>query len=409
MNIVVTNNNQNYSGFLKVESLKAVSEIVGSIDTFIYHTSNESREDKVHYLSMIKDKVHSAIYIRDKDHAEKAIQMIILGSGGKYVDDEFFLESSAELSNLVGSVDEVTALAELGGTHVLGDFLNRYLKEGDTNFSKSYLAVVNNAVNDLISDYKKKDLELIEMSETATDLFSHSAELISNIREEEANLKNALEELSKAKESVAATASSGIRSGSSVFFFPTVNYPKEKSIIRIKAIGDVKYLISFAMGMRIYLENIVNVRPKLITIIPVGDMYEKIYEDFPIVSQRTQRDNRNYYNSVVFVNYPNKDVLTKLLDDTDYDTFIVIDTLRSSKAHILNSKGASVKYALGSESMIKKFNLKVSECFSSIVSIPGSMFTIPVFSAFPKERSQRERLYLRECDKMFSALYITRR
>lgn len=409
MNVIVTENKKDYAGFLKVDSIKAVSELVGSIDVFVYHTSNESREDKVHYLSMIKGRVNQAIYIRDKNKVEQAVQMVIVGQGGRYIDDEFFLESSTELQNLIESVDEVTALAELGGTNVLGDFLNRYLKEGDASFSRSYLVVVKDAVNNLIADYKKKDLELIQMSETATELFSHSAELISNIREEEATLKEALEELSEAKESVAATASSCVRSGSSVFFFPTVTYPKEKNIIRIKAIGDVKYLVSFVMGLRIYLENIINVRPKLIVVIPVGDMYEKIYEDYPIVSQRTQRDNRNFYNNVVFVNYPNKDILTKLLDDTDFDTFIVVDTLRSSKGHILNSKGASVKYALGSEGMLKKFNLKAMDCFSSIVSIPRAMFTIPVFPSYPKERSQRERLYLRECGSMYNQLISLRK
>lgn len=404
MNIIVTKKEGKYENFLKVDSLKEVNDLVGSIDTLVYHTSDESTEDKVQFLSKIKDRVKLAVYVRNKDQTEQAIRMIILGSGGKYVDDEFFLENGNELQNLINGIDEVTALVELGGTSVLGDFFNRYLDKGSTDFSSSYLAVVKDAVTSLTQDYKKKSLELIQMSETATELFSHSAELISNIREEERKLKEAVLEIQKVKDTIPMQVESSARASYSAFFFPTVNYLKERNIIRIKMIGDAKYVVSFCLGLRIHLENVINKRPKLIFLMPVGTMYETIYKGFNWVTQLNHKNLRNYYNKVVFVSYPNKDVMSKLLDDTDFDTFIVVDMLKNAKTHLLNSKGSSVKYVLGSESAIAKFGLKVSDCFTSIVSVDKTLFAIPMFPSYPKEASQRERLYIRECATFYNML-----
>lgn len=408
MNIIVTSNNIEYSGFLKVRSLKEALATVGSIDILVYHKSEEPREEKVELLTKLKSRVGRLIYVRYKDNIDQAVQMMVLGADGKYIDDEFFLESSDELKSLINDIDVVTELAELGGVSVLGDFFERYLKNGSSEFNGQYLAVVKDAVRELVEQYEKKDLEIIKMSETASELFTHSAELLSSLREEDEALKQSLQKLEAFREynAITSTVSS---SNQSILFFPQVNYPKEKSIIRVKAVGTERYLVSFLMGMRIYLENIMNVRPKLICVFPVGQMYEDNYKGYNWVTQKTFKSLSNYYNSIVFTNYPNKDVLGKLLDDTDYDTFIVLDVLKSDKNHILNCKGAEVKYAVGSGSLINKFNLKPKNCFTTVVSIPGVLFTIPIYPNYPTDADQRERLYLRECNNFYEKLYITRR
>ena len=78
MNIIVTSNNVNYNGFLKVSSLKEVSEVVGKIEYFVYHKSCESQEQKVDLLSKIKGRVDTMIYIRSKDKVENAVRMIVV-------------------------------------------------------------------------------------------------------------------------------------------------------------------------------------------------------------------------------------------------------------------------------------------------------------------------------------------
>lgn len=409
MNIIVTSNKVEYANFMKVKTLQEVFGIVGSIDFLVYHKSSETQEQKVDCLTRLKDKAKKLVYVRDKSSLEQAVQMIVVGSEGKYIDDEFFLENSEELNRLVLNLDEVTDIVQLGGEPVLNDFFNRYLKEGSSGFNSSYLAVVKEAVQNMLADYRQKDMQLIQMSTTATEIFTNTAEIISKVKTEQQRMKEAISQLEEAKESGDLGKVASFSGIPSVVFFPIVSYMKERNIIRIKDVGGSSFLTSFMLGFREYLEDIKYVRPKLIFIEPVGKQSETQYQEYNWVTQQTQKSMAGYYNSVVFTNYPSKEVLSKLLDDMNYDTFIVVDRLKTSKDHILNSKGCSVRYAVNGNSVVKKFNLKVSDCFSSIKEINGDLFTIPVFQDYPEDRSKRIDIYLRNCKLFYETLYVVRR
>ena len=405
MNIVVSKNKIDYSGsFLKVATLEEACQVRGTIDVLIYNNSNENKNDKIAYLGKLKDMAKKLIYICNDKNTDMAIKMMIIGSDGKYFDDEFFLESSYELDNLIESLDEVTALANLGGVNVLSDFFNRYLKNGSSDFNSNYLMVVKDAVNELMLEYNQKNLEIIQMSETATDIFSNTSALLSNMKKERENMQDIVKKLSEnAKESVGVTRRP---TGSSVLFYPRINYVKDKNIIRIKEIGDFRYLVSFMLGFRLYLENVKNLRPKLIIIEPVGDLIEERYSDFPWVKTSSVKSSSNYYNDVVFTNCPNKDVLNKLLDDSNYDIFIVVDRTVTDKDHILNSKGSSVKYAVRGISIISKFKLPRKDCICCLSETKGTLLTVPLFPEYPVGTSVRERLYMSELSSAYEKLLL---
>lgn len=408
MNVVVTNNKIDYDNFVKVLSLKDVCEIVGSIEFLVFHKSSETQEQKVEYLSELKDRVKTIIYIRDKEYLDNAVKMIVLGSEGKYIDDEFFLESSEELNNLVVNLNEVTDIVQMGGTSVVSDFFNRYLRGGKADFNPGYLTVVKQAVETMLADYHKKDIELLKMSTTATEIFANSTEIIHRVRSEQQKLKEAVDKIEASKEN-GTLSSYSVGGLPSVVFFPKVSFIKEKNIIRIKEIGSCMYLTSFMLGFRIYLEHICCLRPKLIIIEPVGVQYEQKYEGYSWVTQKNQKTMQGYYNNVVFTNYPSKEVLTRLLEDSDYNTFVVIDRLKTSNEHILNSKGAPIKYVVSGSSVVKKFSLNKSNCFSIIRSVQGSMFTVPAFPDYPMEQAQREQMYLRVCSDYYNKLNTMKR
>lgn len=405
MNIVVSKNKIDYSGsFLKVATLEEACQVRGTIDVLIYNNSNENKNDKIAYLGKLKDMAKKLIYICNDKNTDMAIKMMIIGSDGKYFDDEFFLESSYELDNLINSLDEVTALANLGGVNVLSDFFNRYLKNGSSDFNSNYLMVVKDAVNELMLEYNQKNLEIIQMSETATDIFSNTSALLSNMKKEKENMQDIVKKLSEnAKESVGVSRRP---TGSSVLFYPRINYVKDKNIIRIKEIGDFRYLVSFMLGFRLYLENVKNLRPKLIIVEPVGDLIEERYSGFPWVKTSSVRSSSNYYNDVVFTNCPNKDVLNKLLDDSNYDIFIVVDRTATDKDHILNSKGSSVKYAVRGISIISKFKLPRKDCICCLSETKGTLLTVPLFPEYPIGTSVRERLYMSELSSAYEKLLL---
>jgi hypothetical protein len=405
VNIVVSKNKIDYSGsFLKVATLEEACQVRGTIDVLIYNNSNENKNDKIAYLGKLKDMAKKLIYICNDKNTDMAIKMMIIGSDGKYFDDEFFLESSYELDNLINSLDEVTALANLGGVNVLSDFFNRYLKNGSSDFNSNYLMVVKDAVNELMLEYNQKNLEIIQMSETATDIFSNTSALLSNMKKERENMQDIVKKLSEnAKESVGVSRRP---TGSSVLFYPRINYVKDKNIIRIKEIGDFRYLVSFMLGFRLYLENVKNLRPKLIFVEPVGDLIEERYSDFPWVKTSSVKSSSNYYNDVVFTNCPNKDVLNKLLDDSNYDIFIVVDRTVTDKDHILNSKGSSVKYAVRGISIISKFKLPRKDCICCLSETKGTLLTVPLFPEYPIGTSVRERLYMSELSSAYEKLLL---
>lgn len=401
MKIVVTNNTIEYEGFLKLKTLEEAVKTLGNIEALVYHKSNETVEKKVEYLTQLKGRVDSFVYIRSKDSFEQAIQMIIVGSGGRYFDDEFFLESGTELNNLINNLSEVTQLAELGGVGVMSDFFSKYLNKGSTGFNKAYLQIVKSAVSGMLADYKQKDAELLQMSETATELFSNSMAILSGVEEEKTKLQEAVKSLEEARDKGLLMSSAPV--ANSVYFFPRVSYLKEKSIIRIKEIGVVPYLTSFALGFRLYLERLKFQRAKLVFLYPVGEQYEQQFKNFVWITQQNNKTMRSFYSDIVFVNYPSKEVITRLLDDDKHDVIIVVDRMKLGSDHLLNSKGV-VKYAVSGNSVIKNFNLKARDCFSPAI-ITGGMFQLKYEPRYKPEADQRERYYLKEYSSCYDSMY----
>lgn len=403
MNIVVTKNKVTYSrGFMKLASLEEACEVVGTIDVLVYNNSDESSDKRIECLGVLKDKAKMLVYICSEVNTDLAVKMMVIGSEGKYFDDEFFLESDSELENLINSLDEVTAIANLGGISVLSEFFQRYLKNGSSNFNPNYLMVVKEAVNSLIEEYNQKNLEIIQMSETATDIFSNTSALLLSMRKEQENMQDVLKRMSNKIKEPQVVPSRGPRS--SVLFYPRINYPKSKSIIRVKEIGSFRFFVSFMLSFRKYLEAVKNLRPKLIFALPVGELYEKRYSDFNWVTVSNSKAMVNYYNSVVFTNCPSKEVIEKLLDDRDYDTFIVADMLVFDNDHILNCKGGSVKYAVSGLSCIEKFNLQKKDCIMSMIQVNGVLGVVPMSPEYPKDVSSRERFYMSELSAVYENL-----
>lgn len=405
MKIVVTNNTIEYDGFLKLKTLEEAVKTMGNIEALVYHKSNEPIERKVDYLTQLKDRVGSFVYIRNKKDFEQAVQMIVVGSGGKYFDDEFFLENGSELNNLVGNLSEVTELAELGGVGVMSDFFNKYLNNGSSGFNKAYLQVVKSAVSGMLTEYRQKDAELLQVSETATELFSNTMSILSGVEEEKEKLQSIVKSLEEARDK--GLLGSSVPVANSVYFFPRIPYLKEKAIVRIKEVGVVPYLTSFCLGFRLYLERLKFMRPKLIFIYPVGGQYEQQFKNYVWITQQNNKIAGSYVSDIVFVNYPNKEVMTRLLDDDKHDVVIVVDRTKLSADHLLNSKGL-LKYAVSGSSVIKTMNLKVRDCFSSSLLV-GGMFQIKHEPNFKAEADQRERYYLKEYSGVYDSLYTEKK
>ena len=276
----------------------------------------------------IRDRGRTAckiIYVRNRDEVDNAIRMLVVGGlNGKYVDDEFFLESERELNNLITDLSVVVDKKDLASSSVLNDFFNRYLSEGGSSIPKGYLSIVKKAAMDLIDSYHYKSLETLKMSESAAEIFSSSVELVAKMKEQQFNLEKDLRRLKESKNELDAFTVPPT-GASSVSYYPKVSYMKNKDIIRVKDLGRNPLVISFMLGFREYLEKIKNVRPKMIVVEGNGKWVEDRYSDMKWVTNSNKNDVRNFYGDVVFTNCPTSLVMNRLLNDNDYDICIVID------------------------------------------------------------------------------------
>lgn len=391
---------------LVVGSLLEATKVVGTITDLIYYRSEEDTNEFAANLSLLKEKgVGRLWYVREEASKDDLVEMAIIGSGGTYISDEFFLEDVDLVKSLVESNEEGGQLVTLGGMGVLTDFLNRYLEGGsDSPIPINYLKVVNNAVNQINEGYLEKSRQLVVLSEKATEVIEDTSIGLRNIQDERENLASLLEDIKSSVE----TAPPQVGRGSSVSFFPRVSFRKEKDIIRIKDIGRTPYLLSFMQGFLVYCEKVLNRRPRLIVLEPVGTIYEEMYSSYSWITSSNHKDSAKYLPNVIMTNFPTQGVLVRLLEDITYDTCIVLDRTTNSKEHILNSKATrSVHYALSSPSYSESLGLKKLSpkfrFFNSIVENKEAEFTIPKLD-YPQNRFERENLYLSSCSNMYKLL-----
>ena len=404
MKVLVSDKKVVYNEWVLVRKLEDVMNLSGNIDYLVFNRSGDAQRAKMKLLSDIFKKYINCkiIYLCSKDSVDYDIKMLITGGlSGSYVDDEFYLESDRELNNLILNLPHVSKLSELAGTDVVSNFFDRFMNDAKP-MSKGYLSVVKDAVSDIISSYNDKNLENIKMSETAADIFNNSIDTIAQMKENIETVKSSLETYKVQQEDLAKFTMS--KNDLAVTYSPRVFMPGKSSLICIKDVDNCAFLTSFMLGFRRYLESVRNVRPKLIFIKNNNELLERKYSQFNWVTKKNNTNNANYYGDVVFTDYPISKIVSKLLSDTGYDTFIVVDSTSNFIEHIVNSNCQTI-YVTSGKSSIDMFNLQVNSCFTCNRSVNVSLFKIPYFENYPEREDLRVNLYLSECSKFYDILF----
>lgn len=406
MIIVVSNKELNLGSsgnILVVESLLDASKVTGSITAVVIYSSSESTNDFAASFATLKNKnVGSFWYISSPENKDDLIEMSVIGSGGYYIEDEFFLESDDLLQSLINGGGS-NQLMEIGGVGVLKDFVDRYLQGSNTQIPKGYLQALKSSVTQISEDYKRKSEQLLVLSEKATSVIEDSSLGLQEQEKERIRLAGILKEIQENMEDTKPQSRGG-----NVTFFPRVSFLKEKDIVRIKDIGRTPYLFSFVYGFLKYVDKVLNKRPKLVVIEPVGSNFETHYSQFNWVTSTNHTDRAKYFDEVSFTNYPTTQVLTTFIEDSAKDFFIVLDRTTTSPKHILNTrKTRSVHYAVTGNSVIESLKLRSKnprmKYFSSAKELEGAEFTIPFFD-YPEPAFERENLYLTRCGEQYQAL-----
>lgn len=92
------------SEILVVSSLLEATKVIGHISNLIYHSSKEDTKDFAANMSLLKDKqVTNFWYVCSLESKDDLIEMAIIGNGGTYISDEFFLSDVELVKSLVES------------------------------------------------------------------------------------------------------------------------------------------------------------------------------------------------------------------------------------------------------------------------------------------------------------------
>ena len=210
------------SEILVVSSLLEATKVIGHISNLIYHSSDEDTKDFAANMSLLKDKqVVNFWYVCSLESKDDLVEMAIIGNGGTYISDEFFLSDVELVKSLVESKGKTNQLVSIGGMGVLNDFVDRYMSSESSGIPENYLKVISGAIKQVNEDYLSKSNQVLVISEKATEFIEETSKGFKSFEAEKENLVNIIEDLKTVVEGDNVS-----QSGGGVLFFHRVPYRK---------------------------------------------------------------------------------------------------------------------------------------------------------------------------------------
>lgn len=415
MKIIWSSDKLEHKGYICVPTLAQLTPMLAQpLEELVYHKSEDSIEDISRVL--LNTKIAKLYYINDTPNED--MTALVIGKGGKVIDDEFYL-LNPELMETVESDStgsELALMDDIGDMSIIRGFQDR-IKSGDTNYSKKYMELVVSSAGQLTKDIREANVKRRQTAEAGVRVLGKVARQLEGINA--AHQKERIKILAQI-DSIAAPVVEHSMSATnqSVFVFPEQKYRKTVKGIVVKEIGNVPYLTSFMMGLLDYAIRKQHKRARLTIILPPGENYEYMYpsahevgQTFVNYTNETQSINYSKNITVAFTNYPTVTVMNKLVTRNP-NLNIILDRRQSSpKPFYLPSEKFPLEtfYAVQSASMFQAFKgsgntMKPSNSFSSIQELMGTMFTIPMFESYSKNKQQRIVTYEQECSEFYKRL-----
>lgn len=416
MKVIWTSKNVRNDSYITTPTSKDISMMLGNkIDLLVFSDSDEPIDTVSRVL--LSSSVVSIVYINEKPLPE--ISTIVLGKGGRVIQDEFFLENLELIDTLesdaIGS--ELDLFDDIGDLNVIKNFQEQ-IQNGNSDFSKKYLELVVNSSEQLargIYEVTEQKRQLLEAGVMIMEKLQHQFNRLSMLREEEkeALLKKLETNISKSKYGMTTVPST-----QGIFTFPEVVYKKQSKGIVIKEVGNVPYLTSFLMGLVDYVARVEFKKVRLTVILPPGDSFETLYTNvndktrkFINFSNENQTPNYSKNVTVAFTNYPTQTVMDRLVT-SDFNLNIILDRrTSSSKPYYRKSDRFPLNtfYAVQSESVFEAFKpttpgMRKNNSFSSIQEVAGTLFTIPMFDDYARGRNHRIETYRQACKSFYDKL-----
>lgn len=392
------------SDTIVINSLSKIFSLVGSIEALIYNSSIDDNDEVIRTLGTINEKnlVSKYVYICNESDVDYSIKTYIEGINGNVILDEYYLSKNNIKYALVNST-EIANVVDMSSDTVIEDFKKRVLQlDKDEKFTKYYLQVVLDAVDEIKNEYGKKSNELTKTSASVSKTLDSLFIMIDSFKSENKKLQKIVSDM---KVSIEETSEEEpMLSIPSVKYYPEVKYLKKRNILKIKELGNNSFITSFFYFLKQYMVINKKMKTRLIYIMPIGDYYRKLYEnwywadDEPLASISDSRE-------VVFLSTPESQILMKLLESKEFDYFIVIDRTSYSVNHMLHTRDSiDTVYVSSSESLLSRSRKMASDFISVLNHIEGELLNISKIDNYPKEVFKRQNEYMGKYSSSFDTI-----
>lgn len=406
MKVILRPDTSKVPGFVIARSFEEVSRLKGRIDVLVIQSSPEKGSALVEQFTQVTPKANRVLYVSSPENQDPELALLVKGCGGQIVEDEYFLDSSEELENLVtfSSTDLITQ-SDMGEVRVLLSFIDRLLEGKAEGYSERYLELVTNSSKEIERKYKDKSAQITKMSREALKLLSDVQEGSNQSRAETQKMRKVLGNLKTQVEELGSSSSQSASSSGSITFFPRVPYDRPRNMLLVKKIGTTPYLVSFFLGFHRYLDEVSGRKPKLIFLFPLGRLYQDRYKEFAWVERDTSRSS-NLTKDVVFVNHPTQTVIQDLLsDEVNYDSYIIVDCTVNQPQHLVKRPRDVWMTALSSEGILKQFNIPPGRVISFTPGkVENPFIQLEPISNYPDNKFSRLSAYSRTYRTEFALL-----
>lgn len=397
MRVIISKENPQLKGYIYLKRLEDLKEVKGNIEYLILGDLEDVDIGVLAFLTSFCDfnKPDNILYIASEDKTSLNLKTCIIGLGGKYYDEDFFLESEEDLETLLNEKEEINALMTMPGEGVLKDFKRRFDEGKLQNPTTQYLKVVFNALGDVTEEYNNKKNEIEAISQETISIFKDISRITEDSSKELDTLK---EQLNKVIEQVetqgySQPAPTIADNSKGMIFFPRISAREgTKKILKIRDVGGTKYLFSFLLGFVKFLYEIRYLKPKLIFLEPISDLNDILYKDYTFITrdnyQRTDLYNKK---NIIFTSHPTINVMNMLLAEDVKDIFIVVDRTLNFKEHLL--KGNDILFAANSSNVLDKLNVPKEQRICSQGTKDPFIF-LKEIEGYSDDVVMRERQYL---------------
>ena len=366
-----------------------------TIDTLIFHSTSDEDMKVLYNLGAIRNMVSKVIYINRQ--INPLYYCIFTGLNADIYDSETYLEDMELVNFLVGSYKEtgLTMKSADDSLEVLAKSIAAIssapiegLQKMLTNayWTKSLTTAVSNLDRD-ISIVSKINIDVVEMM---TETMKLIKDLEANNEKTDSELESLRATIRKMQEDIDTRVRTD--EPSALYKFPQYNVPVNvNKVLYFKSYGHCRYLNSFVLAYRHYLEMMQNQKSRVLFIVPKLALQMKKFNG---VGARLAQETISLidYNTNVYVTYePRKQVLDAFFSQQGVINFLVVDLTFGDS--LLRGHMVKEFYGVGSLSEMEFFKLEPTRTILPIVAKQNNILLKHISAYSRANESGRRNLY----------------